>query len=83
MPSRWTGEASLLLTFGTAGSTCWIHGQRYGNPFPCRDGHETLCLQIDADRAVAAGASWGGYAIKYESDQLTGAHDRSLTTGSP
>jgi len=25
----------------------------------------SIYLQIDPDRAVAAGASWGGYAIKY------------------
>ena len=28
-------------------------------------------LQIDSERAVAAGASWGGYAIKYVQRRLS------------
>lgn len=32
---------------------------------------EYVFLQIDPERAVAAGASWGGYAIKYVQRRLS------------
>ena len=64
MPSRKTGEENHLSIFVMDGNIYSITILRLG---PYRPGvHVVLdwALQIDKDRAVAAGASYGGYAIK-------------------
>lgn len=47
-----------------AGSMFWIIMKRYGILSFVGSVWLTSVLQVDGDRAVAAGASWGGYAIK-------------------
>lgn len=65
MPSRKTGEGSHLLTFVRDGNISSTTTLRF-SPFLLQFcGALTWVLQIDKDRAVAAGASYGGYAIKW------------------
>jgi len=64
MPSRKTGEESRLLTFARGGNISSIIIPRFGSLLLVLYSVLTSALQIDEDRAVAAGASYGGYAIK-------------------
>ena len=59
------GVENALLICNKDGSMHWINIPKYvkidGESLPYAD-----TIKIDPDRAVAAGASWGGYAIKSE-----------------
>ena len=65
MPSKRIGEESHLSISRRGGSMSSISILRFGCLFIHHFCTFSWDLQIDKDRAVAAGASYGGYAIKY------------------
>jgi len=64
MPSRKIGEENHLSIFVRDGNISLTTILRLGAWLPGMYIVLNWVLQIDKDRAVAAGASYGGYAIK-------------------
>lgn len=65
MPLKRIGEESRSSISGRDGSIFSITILRFARSLLNRWCVFNWVIQIDKDRAVAAGASYGGYAIKY------------------